>query len=352
MLEPSLAAASPTPPPGAAVTHDALGRRLEYLRVSVTDRCNYRCTYCMPEAGLPTASVHEQMSPAEMVELVRVFVRLGVRRLRLTGGEPTVRRDLLDIVTRLRAIEELDDIALSTNGQRLDELAAPLRRAGVSRLSVSLDSLDSARFAQITRRGQLACVVAGLEAAREAGYSSIKLNTVAVKGWNDGELAALCTFAWERGFLPRFIEQMPLSGGSLFVPGQFLAAAEIRATLAKAFGEPLQPDDSARPRGAGPARYWRVGDAVEGSPRVLGIISAVSEPFCDTCNRVRLTARGALHGCLAHDQAVDLRAALAAGGPEAVERAVRAALAAKPARHLFTLGGQGGPRKSMLMMGG
>jgi cyclic pyranopterin phosphate synthase len=331
--------------PGRLV--DPQRRVIDYLRVSVTDRCNYRCTYCMPEDGVDHVQRNDILSFEEICALVACFTGLGVTRVRLTGGEPTVRRDLVELVRMLRTIPGLRDIALSTNGHLLPELARPLREAGVDRLNISLDTLDPARFTSITRRGDLARVLEGIEAARAAGFTRIKLNTVAVKGFNDGEVGALCDYAWSRGLVPRFIEQMPMAGGQLYVPGALLSAAEIRALVERAHpGRRLVPDGE--PRGGGPARYWRL----EGSEDVVGIISAMTEHFCDTCNRVRLSASGALHTCLAYDDAIDLRAALRAGGPDAVVATIRQAVQGKRDGHVFELVGIGGPRKAMIQIGG
>jgi len=328
---------------------DRQRRHVEYLRLSVTDRCNLRCTYCIPEGGVEHLQREDVLSFEEIVALVRSFARLGVRRLRLTGGEPTLRRELPALVAMLRAIPGIDDLALSTNGLRLGELAVPLRAAGVDRLNVSVDSLDPERFARITRGGDVRRVLAGIEAARAAGFRSIKINAVAVRGFNDDELPAICAYAWERGLVPRFIEQMPMADGALFVPGTFLGAAEIRATLAAALpGARLVADEAGGPAaGAGPARYWRVEG--EGTRR-FGIISPLTEHFCDTCNRVRLSASGALHTCLGHDDATDLRAVLRAGGD--VVEAIRVAVSAKRDGHQFGLVGIGGPRKAMVQIGG
>jgi cyclic pyranopterin phosphate synthase len=341
-------------PPARLV--DRLQRAITYLRVSVTDRCNYRCTYCMPEDGVDHVDRRDILSFEEIAALVRCFVELGVTRVRLTGGEPTVRRDLVDLVRLLRAIPGLHEIALSTNGHLLSDLAVPLRQAGVDRLNVSVDTLDPARFAAITRRGDLARVLAGLAAARDAGFASIKINTVAVKGFNDREIGALCQFAFDNGFVPRFIEQMPMAEGTLFVPGSLLAAAEIRALAESAFSNHrLVPSDGTAVRGGGPARYFRftplaAPTAISG--RELGLITPMTEHFCDTCNRVRLSSTGALHTCLAYDDAVDLRSALHAGGAPAVVAAIRQALSTKRDGHNFQLIGLGGPRKSMVQIGG
>jgi cyclic pyranopterin phosphate synthase len=336
---------------------DPQARVVDYLRISVTDRCNYGCTYCIPDGGVAHASRPDLLSFEETAALVRVFVGLGVRRVRLTGGEPTVRRDLPTLVRLLRALPGLDDIALSTNGHLLPELAAPLRAAGVDRLNVSLDSLDAERFQRITRRGELARVVAGIEAARATGFASIKLNTVAIRGFNDDELAGIAAWAWQRGLVPRFIEQMPMASGLATVPGALLPAAEIRTRVAAgSSGVRVVDDDGGAARGAGPARYFRLvsddGDAVDGAPRRFGIISPMTEHFCDTCNRLRLSTTGALHTCLAYDDAVDLREPLHKGGPEAVARTIRQALAGKRAGHTFDVIGIGGPRKAMVQIGG
>ena len=331
---------------------DRQRRHVEYLRLSVTDRCNLRCTYCVPEGGVEHLQRDDVLSFDEIVALVRSFARLGVRRLRLTGGEPTLRRDLPALAARLRAIPGIEDLALSTNALRLVELAAPLRAAGVNRLNVSIDSLQPARFADITRGGDVRRVLDGLEAARAVGFRAIKLNTVAVRGFNDDELPAICAYAWARGLTPRFIEQMPMADGALFVPGTFLGAQQIRDAISAGFpGTRLVPEGAAGPAaGAGPSRYWRVeGD---GSERRFGIISPLTEHFCDACNRVRLSASGALHTCLGHDDATDLRAALRAGGDEGVVEAIRAAVGTKRDGHQFGLLGIGGPRKTMVQIGG
>jgi cyclic pyranopterin phosphate synthase len=337
---------------------DPHARVIDYLRISVTDRCNYACSYCIPDGGVAHAARTDLLSFEETAALVRVFVGLGVRRVRLTGGEPTVRRDLPELVRLLRAIPDLDDIALSTNGHLLPEMAAPLRAAGVDRLNVSLDSLDADRFRRVTRRGDLGRVIAGIEAARAAGFASIKLNTVALRGFNDGELAAIAAWAWARDLVPRFIEQMPMADGLATAPGALLPAADIRTRVAAGWpGARVIADDGGAARGGGPARYFRLtaddGGADSGAHvRRFGIISPMTEHFCDTCNRLRLSTTGALHTCLAYDDAVDLRGPLHAGGGDAVARTIRQALAGKRAGHVFDVIGIGGPRKAMVQIGG
>jgi cyclic pyranopterin phosphate synthase len=334
---------------------DPQGRRIDYVRLSVTDRCNYRCTYCMPAGGIDHMDRADILSFEEIVAIVRCFASLGVRRLRITGGEPTVRRDLIDLVRQLRTVPGIDELSLSTNGHLLSELAAPLRAAGIARLNVSLDTLDADKFARITRLGDVARVRAGIEAARAAGFEVIKVNTVAVKGFNDGEIGALCDFAWSRGLYPRFIEQMPMAGGEMFIPGELLSAQEIRDLVAAAWPNArLSPDEGGGgARGAGPARYWRLDDSSGGGPaRRFGIISAMTEHFCDACNRVRLSASGALHACLGFDDAVNLRDVLRSDGEAAVIAAIHRAVSAKRPGHTFGLLGIGGPRKSMISIGG
>jgi cyclic pyranopterin phosphate synthase len=332
---------------------DGFARKISYLRISLTDRCNYRCTYCMPESGVELVPREDVLSFEELERLVRVFVRLGVRRVRLTGGEPTVRKDVLEITRRLAAVDGLDEVVMTTNGHRLEELAAPLAAAGLKQINVSVDTLDADKFRAITRRGDLSRVLAGIDAARAAGLP-VKLNVVALKGFNDGELGALCDYAWARDATPRFIEWMPMSDGALYAPGQLLTAAEIRAAVERHVGAPLVSD---HPDGShtGPARYWRA--AGRGK---LGIISAMSEHFCDTCNRVRLSATGQLHACLAYDDATDLRSMLRhAPGTvtdldveQWIEDAIRAAVGSKRHGHTFTTSGAGAPRKAMVSIGG
>jgi cyclic pyranopterin phosphate synthase len=329
---------------------DGYARTVSYLRVSLTDRCNYRCVYCMPEEGVDLVPKADVLSFEEVERLVRVLMRFGVRRVRLTGGEPTVRKDVIELVERLGALG-LDDLAMTTNGERLVELAGPLRRAGLLRLNVSIDTLDPDKFRAITRRGDLARVLAGVEAARAVGFVGTKVNAVVMGGVNEDDVPALCAWAWSRALVPRFIESMPMSDGALYTPGSFASAAAIRARIAAAFG-PLVDDDARGIPGVGPARYQRVASGRNQGARV-GIISAVTEPFCATCNRVRLTAPGELHTCLALDDDTDLRGPLRAGASDdELARKVLLAVSAKKEGHTFTACGTGGPRKHMVAIGG
>jgi cyclic pyranopterin phosphate synthase len=332
------------------VLSDSQGRRISYLRVSLTDRCNYRCQYCMPEEGVSLVPRADVLTFEEIERLVRVMMGFGVRRVRLTGGEPTVRKDCVELVDRLGRLG-LEDLAMTTNGERLLELAEPLKRAQLSRLNVSVDTLSPQKFRAITRRGNLDRVLAGIEAARAVGFTGTKINAVVMGGINDDDIPSLCEWSWERAIVPRFIESMPMSDGALFVAGGFCAAAEIRARIAAAFG-PLVDDEGRGVAGVGPARYRRVAAGRFAGARV-GIISAVSEPFCESCNRVRLSATGTLHTCLAVDDDTDLRGLLRAGASdEALAQKVLSAVSAKRDGHSFTACGTGGPRKHMVAIGG
>ena len=331
------------------VLRDGFERTVRYLRISLTDRCNYRCTYCMPEEGVDLSPKSEVLSFEEIERVAKIFLRLGVTQIRLTGGEPTVRRDLVVLVERLSALG-FEDLAMTTNGERLAELAQPLRRAGLGRLNISLDSLSEKTFRTITRRGNLSAVLDGIEAARAAGFTSTKLNVVAMGGVNDDEIPALCRYAWDRDLIPRFIEFMPMSGGALFQSGTFLSAAQVRAHIEAEFGALVSA--SLAPAGAGPARYQQIRSG-HYRDRRLGIISAVTEPFCETCNRVRISSVGKLHTCLALDDEVDLRTPLRAGASdEQLLALVSAAVRVKKEGHSFTSCGTGGPQRHMVAIGG
>lgn len=356
LRRPSPAPVDVGPPTRGGALVDRRARTVRYLRVSLTDRCNYRCTYCMPEDGLRYGPRSDVLSLEEVVRLCEAFARWGVTRVRLTGGEPTLRRGLPQLVERLAAIPTAVgplEVVMTTNGERLAELAAPLRAAGLRSITVSLDSLDPERFARITRRGDLGRVLAGIEAAQRAGLRPVKLNTVAIDGFNDDELPAIVRWAWERELVPRFIELMPMAAGELYVPGELMPAAEIRARVAASLGLRLHPDEGLDEgvRGAGPATYWRArGGRFDG--RRLGTIAAMTENFCDSCNRLRVSATGQLHACLARDDTGDLRSALRSGDPDRLEAVVRSALGTKRDGHGFNVDGSGGPTKAMVSIGG
>jgi len=308
----------------------------------------------MPEGGLEYGPRSEVLTLEEIVRLCAAFARWGVERVRLTGGEPTLRRGLVDLVRELTAIPTAGgtlEVVMTTNGERLAALAEPLAEAGMGPITVSLDSLDSARFTQITRRGELSQVLAGIEAAQAAGLTPIRINTVAVAGFNDDELAGIVRWAWERELVPRFIELMPMGGGDLFAPGKLLPAAQIRARVAEGLGFDLHPDEGQGVRGMGPATYWRA-DRGPFEGRRVGLIAAMTENFCEGCNRLRISATGQLHACLARDATGNLRAALRSTDPDRIEAVVRAELGTKQDAHGFNMDGSGGPEKAMVSIGG
>jgi len=335
------AAAGAPGAPGTAPLVDGQGREIRYLRLSLTDRCNFRCSYCAP-AG--PDRVEDPLTREEIARVVAVFGALGVRRVRLTGGEPTLRRDLLDVVRDVKATAGIEEVALTTNGHLLAGMAAALRDAGVSRLNVSLDTLDPAKLRRISgRAATLERIVAGIEAAFRVGFLSVKLNVVVVRGENEDELGDLARFAWRFGATARFIELMP------FGPGTPVATAEVKRLL-EAQGIVLAPDES---RGWGPAYHMR-GRSSAGGREVsglVGFIGAMTESFCDACNRVRVAADGSLRACLGGRERVALKELVRAGASDGELAArIRAALLAKHERH--RMHAPGAPLPPMIGTGG
>ncbi len=314
---------------------DLQHRKVEYLRVSLTDRCNYRCTYCMPAEGLPWLPRDELLTFDEIETLVRAFVALGVRKLRLTGGEPLLRRDLPELVARLAAIPELTDLAMTTNGHLLAELAEPLQQAGLQRLNVSIDTLDPGTFAALTRQGSLHAVLRGLDAADRAGFVHTKINAVVLRGLSETGLPPLAEFCSDRGYTLRCIEYMPIGTDEQWGPETWLPIAEVRDLLGKTWD--LQMDTQRSEPGGGPAVRW-LGRHRQQPERTLklGLIAAVSEKFCRDCNRVRLSSTGTLRECLSTQGALSLRDMLRAGAaPDDVQQAISAALLGKVDAHRF-----------------
>ncbi len=289
------------------------------------------------------------LSFEEITRLVSLMANMGVKRVRLTGGEPTIRKGVVELVRSLAAIDGIDEVAMTSNAHLLETMAAPLAEAGLASVNISLDTLEAGPFATLTRRGDIARVVRGIDASIAAGIR-VSTNAVALRGVNDTEVVSLCEFAWSRDIVPRFIEHMPMSSGDAFEAAEQFSAQEIREVLAKHYGTEPVAEGSAE--GRGPARYWRV-PAGELGMRKVGIISAMSEHFCATCNRLRLSATGKLHTCLAHDDALDLKAPLREGASESeILGAIRGALAIKRDGHEFDLSGSGGPAKHMISIGG
>jgi cyclic pyranopterin phosphate synthase len=305
---------------------DACGRRVSYLRLSVTDRCDFRCFYCLPRGSRGFAAPGDWLTPAEIERLVGLFAGLGVSRVRLTGGEPLVRRDSLEIARRVGALAGVTDLSLSTNASHLAGRAEALKRAGVGRINVSLDSLDPARFRRITG-GDLRRVLGGLAAARDAGLSPIKINMVVLGGVNADEVGPMVEFCLAQGFTLRFIETMPMGDGGRRAAARHVDLGEVRAGLARRYA--LEP---ALMPGGGPAEYVRVA----GTELRIGFITPLSQHFCATCNRVRLSVDGTLYLCLGQGERVELRPLLRGGAGDAtLERTIREAVGAKPARHRF-----------------
>ncbi|WP_434742182.1 GTP 3',8-cyclase MoaA [Micromonospora sp. SH-82] len=313
--------------PSAEGLVDRYGRVARGLRVSLTDKCNLRCTYCMPAEGLPWLAGPDLLTDAEIVRLVRVAVgRLGVTEVRFTGGEPLIRPGLAGIVAEVAALRPRPRICLTTNGIGLDRVASGLRAAGVDRVNVSLDTLDPERFRQLTRRSQLDAVLAGLAGAASAGLTPVKINTVLMRGVNDDEAPALLRFALDHGYQLRFIEQMPLDAQHGWDRSRMVTAEEILAALATTFD--LSPDPAVR--GAAPAETW----LVDGGPARVGVIASVTQAFCGDCDRTRLTADGQVRSCLFATEESDLRGALRAGADDdELARRWRAAMWGKRAGH-------------------
>lgn len=304
---------------------DACGRDINYLRLSITDRCNLRCHYCLPPGGVALKSHADILRYEELLTLVRVAVELGIVNFRVTGGEPLVRRGVVNFIADVAAIPGVEDLALTTNGQLLAGMAAPLKAAGLRRVNVSLDTLRPWRYRSLTRGGQLQAVLAGLEAALAAGLHPVKVNCVVMRGVNDDEIAEFADLSRDRPLHVRFIELMPLGHASGAGPDSLVTSAEIRERLAAAV-----PVDKAEVTGHGPARYYRL----PGAEGTVGFISPMTEHFCPGCNRLRLSADGRLYPCLAFTSEVDVRGPLRAGATEAeLAGLFRQALAGKPSGH-------------------
>jgi cyclic pyranopterin phosphate synthase len=319
---------------------DTFGRVATDLRVSLTDKCNLRCTYCMPAEGLPWLPAPELLSDDELVRLITVAASLGVKTVRLTGGEPLIRPGLVGLVERLAGVV---DLSLTTNGLGLTRLAQPLADAGLRRVNVSLDTLRPDRFLSLTRRDRHADVVEGLAAAAAAGLAPVKVNTVLMRGVNDDEALDLLDWCLERGYELRFIEQMPLDPQHAWDRAVMVTADEILEQLSAR--HTLTPDE----RGSAPAEVW----LVDGGPTRVGVVGSVTRPFCGTCDRIRLTADGQLRNCLFAREESDLRAPLRAGATDA-ELAVRmqAAVRAKKAGHGIDEPGFLQPDRPMSAIGG
>lgn len=338
-------------PPGSAPSlTDTFGRLHDNLRISVTDRCNIRCFYCMPEEASAYAPRQEILSFEEIAEVVAAAVAMGVRKLRLTGGEPLLRRDLPRLIEQLLAIAGVEDLALTTNAVLLADHAEALYAAGLRRLNIHLDTLDAARFHQITRRNDFAKVMAGIDRAQELGFGQLKLNAVAVKNLIEPDILPLARFGRERNIEIRFIEFMPLDAQDLWDLSKVLTQDAIMAQLTQEFG-PLDPVPDADPRA--PATEFRYRD----TGQRLGFVSSVSRPFCANCNRLRLTADGKLRYCLFAIEEMDVRNLLRGGLPPAerqfaLQQAISANIRAKWAGHAINTQKFVAPPRPMHSIGG
>lgn len=294
---------------------DGCGRTIDYLRLSVTDLCNYRCRYCMPPEGVTKRGHEEMLSLEELAEIAEAAVRVGVKKIRLTGGEPLVRRGIVELCRRLRAIPGLEELCLTTNGALLPQLAAPLREAGVDRLNISLDTLRPDRFAEMTRLGRLSDTLAGIEAAEAAGFHNLKLDTVLIGGFNDDEIEDFVNLTREHPWEVRFIELMPMGPCAEWDKGCFLSDDTVLQKIPAL--QQIEP--------CGVARRYRL----PGAAGTVGLISPVHHDFCAQCRRIRVTADGKLKGCLHSAEELPLRGLHG----KALEDAIRQGILHKPERH-------------------
>ncbi|MBI2854494.1 MAG: GTP 3',8-cyclase MoaA [Chloroflexi bacterium] len=320
---------------------DSFQRPVDYLRISVTDRCNMRCVYCMPPEGVPILPRIDILTYEEIRDVVEAAAELGISKVRLSGGEPLLRSGIVDLVRSLAAIRGIDDLSSTTNGMLLYDLAADLKSAGLKRVNVSLDSLREDRFRSITRCGDLNLVLRGIEVAKTVGLTPVKINVVAMRGVNDDEIEDFALKTVRDGWHVRFIELMPFAIGHTKAD-EFIGVPEIRKRI-EVLG-PLEPAKIIK--GNGPAKYFRL----PGASGTVGFISPVTEHFCFGCNRLRLTADGKLRPCLLSDSEIDLRPALRSGDRAQVRRVIREAVACKPRQHELVKGRI--PRRAMRQIGG
>jgi cyclic pyranopterin phosphate synthase len=326
---------------------DSYGRRIKSMRISITDKCNFRCTYCMPAEGLPWLKKSQILSYEELERITRVAVSIGIEQVRLTGGEPLVRRDVPEFVRQLRKIEGLRSLSITTNGILLKQQAKALAEAGLTRINVSLDSLVREKFAKLTRRDQLDRVLEGLEEVEKyPSIHPIKINAVAVRGFSEDEVLDFVQFARKKGYVMRWIEFMPLDADQIWRKEDILTGGEILSIIETKYG-PLVPITSGDPSET--ARRYTFSDGIG----EIGFINPVSEPFCSTCDRIRLTADGQLRTCLFATEETDLRAVLRSGGDdEAIARTIRHAVWHKELKHYIGDKRFRRANRSMSMIGG
>lgn len=304
---------------------DKYERTIDYMRISIIDRCNLRCIYCMPSEGVKPIAHKSILSYEEIIRIVRIAARLGVRKIRLTGGEPLIRKNLTYLVSSINAIEGIDDISLTTNGLLLKKLARPLAAAGLKRVNISLDTFRPDRYKEITRGGTISKVLEGIKEAEQAGILPIKINMVPIRGFNDDEIEAFARLTIKTPYHIRFIEFMPIGAREMWSQEKYIPTDEIKEKVSAI--APLVP---VRMRKSGPARYFRF----ENAAGVIGFISPLTHHFCSSCNRLRLTADGKLRPCLFSETEIDLKSALRSGSPdEELERLLRLSIEVKPQGH-------------------
>lgn len=323
---------------------DKFERVIDYMRISITDRCNLRCVYCMPEKGVRLFERREILSFEEIIRVVRIAVSLGVRKIRLTGGEPLARKNIFFLIASLKAIKGLEDISLTTNGILLEKYAKGLADSGLNRINVSLDTLRPERYREITRGGDISFVLKGIDAAEGAGLLPVKINMVPIRNLNDDEITDFARMTITTPRHVRFIEFMPIGSRDLWSDEKYISTDELRKTVEKI--APLTP---VRLRKHGPAKYFRL----EGASGVIGFISALTHHFCDDCNRLRLTAEGRLRPCLFSETEIDLKPALRMqSSDKEIERLLRLAIEVKPEGHKIDQRDDLSSLKNMSRIGG
>ena len=328
-----------------SVMFDHINRRIEYLRISITDRCNLRCVYCMPEEGVPALRHGEVLSYEEIIRIVRVAAGAGIKKVRLTGGEPLIRKDVASLIRQIAAVPGIEDLALTTNGILLEKMAGELAQAGLKRINVSLDSLVPERFEKLTRGADLSAVLSGIAMAERAGFLPIKINMVPIHGLNADEIQDFARLTLAKPWHIRFIEFMPIGARAMWDETKVVKTREVMDAIS-ALGE-LEPVESRE--NDGPARHFRL----PGAKGLLGFISPLTAHFCGTCNRLRLTADGKLRPCLFSESEIDLKTPMRAGcDDDELVRLLNVALSVKPEGHSMARGVQDIYRRTMSKIGG
>jgi cyclic pyranopterin phosphate synthase len=308
-----------------SILKDNFQRTIDYMRISITDRCNLRCIYCMPSEGLVPMKHRDILSYEEIVRILRIAVRIGVKKVRITGGEPLIRKNVSHLISLIKSIENIEDLSLTTNGIILAGYAQEIADAGLKRINISLDSLRADRYREMTRGGELDSVLKGIDSAEKAGLVPVKINMVPIRGFNDEEIGDFAQLTMKAPYQVRFIEFMPFGKENMWNPEYFISAEEIKSRVEKIGG--LHP---VRLRRSGPARYY----ALDGAAGVIGFISPLSNHFCGKCNRLRLTADGKLRPCLFSETEIDIKTAIRNDAPDnEIERLIKLAIQVKPEGH-------------------